>query len=191
MWCYTLIRHPYFHRSISIGRLTFVYLFVAAAFASRSRIDRLPAPAVVPSSPPAAAHPCLPPPPLPFCRAPAPSAAARTSRSRASAKSRAKLLMEAEARDPWLASLSLLPADDNTSADAASTGWAIGVDPDRIHFFLSLLRCAGRRRFTSSSLRGRLRERATVSSPDLVSSSLSPKFELISVLIFVSEAVLR
>jgi hypothetical protein len=98
--------------------------------------------------------------------------------------------MEAEVRDPWLASLSLLPADDNTSADAASAGWAIGVDPDRIHFFLSLLRCAGRRRFTSS-LRGRLRERATVSSPDLVSSSLSPKFELISVLIFVSEAVLR
>jgi hypothetical protein len=47
-----------------------------------------------------------------------------------SAKSRAKLLMKAELRDPWLASLSLLPADDSTSADAASTGWAIGVDPD-------------------------------------------------------------
>jgi hypothetical protein len=63
-------------------------------------------------------------------RAPAPSAAARTPRSRASAKSRAKLLMEAELRDPWLSSLSLLPTDDSASADAASTGWAIGVDPD-------------------------------------------------------------
>ncbi|TVU01327.1 hypothetical protein EJB05_53235, partial [Eragrostis curvula] len=63
-------------------------------------------------------------------RAPAPTAAARTPRSRAAAKSRAKLLMEMEARDPWLASLSLLPADDIDAADAAPTGWAIGVDPD-------------------------------------------------------------
>ncbi|GJN37917.1 hypothetical protein PR202_gb26917 [Eleusine coracana subsp. coracana] len=62
--------------------------------------------------------------------APAPAAAARTPRSRSSAKSRAKLPMEAETRDPWLASLSLLPADDSASVDAAPTGWAIGVDPD-------------------------------------------------------------
>lgn len=62
-------------------------------------------------------------------RAPVP-AAARSPRSRASAKSKAKLLLEAEPRDPWLASLSLLPADDSASADGASTGWAIGVDPD-------------------------------------------------------------
>ncbi|PAN31407.1 hypothetical protein PAHAL_5G417500 [Panicum hallii] len=62
--------------------------------------------------------------------APAPAAAARTPRSRASAKARAKLLVGAEPRDPWLASLSLLPADDNAGADAAPNGWAIGVDPD-------------------------------------------------------------
>ncbi|KAL6627688.1 hypothetical protein ACP70R_031414 [Stipagrostis hirtigluma subsp. patula] len=63
-------------------------------------------------------------------RAPAPPAAARTARSRADAKARAKLLMQAEPRDPWLASLSLLPAEDSAAADAAPTGWAIGVDPD-------------------------------------------------------------
>ncbi|XP_062208335.1 Holliday junction resolvase MOC1, chloroplastic-like [Phragmites australis] len=69
-----------------------------------------------------------------FRRAPAPVAAARTPRSRASAKARAKLLAEAEPRDPWLASLSLLPTDDGAAAAAAAaaapTGWAIGVDPD-------------------------------------------------------------
>ncbi|PWZ33143.1 hypothetical protein Zm00014a_019928 [Zea mays] len=63
-------------------------------------------------------------------RAPAPAAAARTPRSRASAKARAKLLAEVEARDPWLASLSLLPTDDIPSADATTNGWVIGVDPD-------------------------------------------------------------
>lgn len=63
-------------------------------------------------------------------REPAPAAAARTPRSRASAKARAKLLAEAEPRDPWLASLSLLPTDDVAGADAAPNGWAIGVDPD-------------------------------------------------------------
>jgi hypothetical protein len=63
-------------------------------------------------------------------RKPAPPAAARTPKSRAIAKSRAKILVESELRDPWLASLSLLPADDSASADAAPTGWAIGVDPD-------------------------------------------------------------
>ena len=62
--------------------------------------------------------------------APAPAAAARTARSRASAKAKAKLLAEAEPRDPWLASLSLLPTDDTAGADAAPNGWAIGVDPD-------------------------------------------------------------
>uniref|UniRef100_A0A0A9AYB5 Uncharacterized protein n=1 Tax=Arundo donax TaxID=35708 RepID=A0A0A9AYB5_ARUDO len=66
-----------------------------------------------------------------FHRAPAPVAATRAPRSRASSKARARLLMEAEPRDPWLASLSLLPADDNSGTAAASpTGWAIGVDPD-------------------------------------------------------------
>uniref|UniRef100_A0A0A9DE31 Hydroxymethylglutaryl-CoA lyase, putative / 3-hydroxy-3-methylglutarate-CoA lyase, putative / HMG-CoA lyase, putative n=1 Tax=Arundo donax TaxID=35708 RepID=A0A0A9DE31_ARUDO len=66
-----------------------------------------------------------------FRRAPAPMAAARAPRSRASAKARAKLLMEVEPRDPWLASLSLLPADDSSAAaDAGPTGWTIGVDPD-------------------------------------------------------------
>ncbi|RLN22700.1 hypothetical protein C2845_PM07G06150 [Panicum miliaceum] len=60
----------------------------------------------------------------------APAAAAHTPRSRASAKARAKLLVEAEPRDPWLASLSLLPTDDTAGADAAPNGWAIGVDPD-------------------------------------------------------------
>ena len=63
-------------------------------------------------------------------REPAPAATARTPRSRASAKARAKLLAEAEPRDPWLASLSLLPTDDVAGADAAPNGWAIGVDPD-------------------------------------------------------------
>ncbi|CAL4964256.1 unnamed protein product [Urochloa decumbens] len=73
----------------------------------------------------------------PFCprrcrcrRAPAPAAAARTPRSRASAKARAKLLAESEPRDPWLASLSLPPADGSSGADAVPNGWAIGVDPD-------------------------------------------------------------
>ncbi|KAL5220298.1 hypothetical protein ABZP36_025011 [Zizania latifolia] len=61
-------------------------------------------------------------------RAPAP-AAALPSRSRAGARARAKLLADADTRDPWLASLSLLPVDDADAA-AASTGWAIGVDPD-------------------------------------------------------------
>jgi hypothetical protein len=65
------------------------------------------------------------------CRgAPAPAAATRTPRSRAGAKARAKLLLEAEPRDPWFASLSLLPADGSPGADAAPNGWAIGVDPD-------------------------------------------------------------
>ncbi|KAF8724175.1 hypothetical protein HU200_021192 [Digitaria exilis] len=64
-------------------------------------------------------------------RAPAPAAATRTPRPGASAKDRAKLLAEADPRDPWLASLSLLPADDSSGADAAApNGWAIGVDPD-------------------------------------------------------------
>ncbi|RCV23962.1 hypothetical protein SETIT_5G047100v2 [Setaria italica] len=62
--------------------------------------------------------------------APAPAATTRTPRSRAGAKARAKLLLEAEPRDPWLASLSLLPADDSSGAGAAPNGWAIGVDPD-------------------------------------------------------------
>ncbi|KAF0897890.1 hypothetical protein E2562_001603 [Oryza meyeriana var. granulata] len=62
-------------------------------------------------------------------RVPAPAAAARPSRSPARARARAKLLADADTRDPWLASLSLLPVDDGGAA-AASTGWAIGVDPD-------------------------------------------------------------
>jgi hypothetical protein len=33
------------------------------------------------------------------------------------------------AADPWLASLSLLPADDGDTAPAP-TGWALGIDPD-------------------------------------------------------------
>lgn len=68
---------------------------------------------------------------------PAPAAAAETrptrSPSRARARARAKLLADADTRDPWLASLSLLPVDDGeaaAAAAAASTGWAIGVDPD-------------------------------------------------------------
>ncbi|BAD81146.1 unknown protein [Oryza sativa Japonica Group] len=70
-------------------------------------------------------------------RVPAPAAAAETrptrSPSRARARARAKLLADADTRDPWLASLSLLPVDDGeaaAAAAAASTGWAIGVDPD-------------------------------------------------------------
>ncbi|KAL6849951.1 hypothetical protein ACP4OV_020578 [Aristida adscensionis] len=64
-------------------------------------------------------------------RAPAPPAASRTARSRAAARARAKLLMEAEPRDPWLASLSLLPTtEDGAATDAAPAGWAIGIDPD-------------------------------------------------------------
>uniref|UniRef100_A0A0E0C0H5 Uncharacterized protein n=1 Tax=Oryza meridionalis TaxID=40149 RepID=A0A0E0C0H5_9ORYZ len=43
---------------------------------------------------------------------------------------RRRLLADADTRDPWLASLSLLPVDDGEAAAAASTGWAIGVDPD-------------------------------------------------------------
>ncbi|XP_062224479.1 uncharacterized protein LOC133923021 [Phragmites australis] len=50
-----------------------------------------------------------------FCCPPAPVAAARTPRPRANAKVRAKLLAEAKPRDPWLASLSLLPADDGAA----------------------------------------------------------------------------
>ncbi|KAG8052694.1 hypothetical protein GUJ93_ZPchr0001g33198 [Zizania palustris] len=62
-------------------------------------------------------------------RAPAP-ATALPSRSRTRARARAKLLADADTRDPWLASLSLLPVDDRDAAATASTGWAIGIDPD-------------------------------------------------------------
>lgn len=59
---------------------------------------------------------------------PSPAAALPAkSRSRA----RAKLLADAGAVDPWLASLSLLPADGSDAAAArVPTGWAIGIDPD-------------------------------------------------------------
>ncbi|XP_037412648.1 Holliday junction resolvase MOC1, chloroplastic-like [Triticum dicoccoides] len=60
-----------------------------------------------------------------------PPAAALPAKSRSRAK--AKLLADAGAVDPWLASLSLLPADGSDAAAAAApapTGWAIGIDPD-------------------------------------------------------------
>ncbi|KAI5006682.1 Holliday junction resolvase MOC1, chloroplastic-like [Hordeum vulgare subsp. vulgare] len=58
-----------------------------------------------------------------------PPAAALPAKSRSRAK--AKLLADAGAVDPWLASLSLLPADSGDAAAApAPTGWAIGIDPD-------------------------------------------------------------
>uniref|UniRef100_J3KYN0 Holliday junction resolvase RuvC n=2 Tax=Oryza brachyantha TaxID=4533 RepID=J3KYN0_ORYBR len=50
-------------------------------------------------------------------------------RAKARARARAKLLADAGTGDPWLASLSLLPVDDGAAA-AASSGWAIGIDPD-------------------------------------------------------------
>uniref|UniRef100_A0A0D9UZG6 Uncharacterized protein n=1 Tax=Leersia perrieri TaxID=77586 RepID=A0A0D9UZG6_9ORYZ len=56
------------------------------------------------------------------------TAAAPRSRSPSRARARAKLLADADTRDPWLASLSLLPVEDD--GGAASTGWVIGVDPD-------------------------------------------------------------
>jgi hypothetical protein len=70
--------------------------------------------------------PCLPPASLPLPPRSSTPAAARTPRSRAIAKSRAKILTESELRDPWLASLSFLPAEDSASADAAPTGWGVG-----------------------------------------------------------------
>jgi hypothetical protein len=57
----------------------------------------------------------------------APPAAALPAKSRSRAQ--AKLLADVAAADPWLASLSLLPAGDGDAA-SAPTGWALGIDPD-------------------------------------------------------------
>ncbi|KAM0836651.1 hypothetical protein ACQ4PT_062169 [Festuca glaucescens] len=61
------------------------------------------------------------------CRVLAPPAAALPAKSRS--RARAKLLADVAAADPWLASLSLLPADGGDAAPAP-TGWALGIDPD-------------------------------------------------------------
>jgi hypothetical protein len=59
----------------------------------------------------------------------APPAAALPAKS--CSRARAKLLADVAAADPWLASLSLLPADDGDGdAAPAPTGWALGIDPD-------------------------------------------------------------
>jgi hypothetical protein len=63
------------------------------------------------------------------CRVLAPPPAALPAKSRS--RARAKLLADVAAADPWLASLSLLPADDGDGdAAPAPTGWALGIDPD-------------------------------------------------------------